>query len=1127
LKLGDETPYMNEANNREREKWDSLYSAIELETENAQLDQFNQEFLRRVRELLPAGGAILEAGCGAGWQSLALAGSGLYQVSLLDFSEKALSVARLNFQRSGFILEDAAQPGQPAYELVFNAGVLEHYSFSQQAEILRGMASRSRRYVMALIPNQQCYWYWLWRVQKSANHEWTFGKEVPLGDLSPVFTAAGLHYVGQAYLGASWTESFVAGMAGLDENARAQILQVHRSGLVPASQTCYLLAALGSVEAALPENLPGWEKFGMEEESVPPEIYAALADAIALSASQARQLEQHNIKANALQQQQEALIAQKEILLKENLDALAKKDAQLAGQAKDATGLRAEISQKEQALKHQTELLEEIYHSHAWKLVQFLWRAKILSRNALKNIAPAKVLKRLSVTRPPATRLQAATQSDVPPVEGDEGKVIIVSRTFFDFDGNNMYFGGAERYLVELSTLVHQIGYEAEIWQCGKSSWERYFKNLKVIGIDAGGDLNRFEDIVASKNPKARLIIYSPFAIARRHLDSPTIGISHGVFWDHEFYQTFPNSSSVTNNQIKTSLEVIDRLISVDTNTLNWVRATIYRASQKCTFIPNFVDLDVFHPLPRPPDGKIVVLYPRRLYGPRGFQLVCDILPEILQKYSQVEFRFVGKADPLEETQALELTKLYPVRVKWYFTPLESMHEVYREADITLIPTTHSEGTSLSCLEALASGNAVIATNVGGLPDLVFSNFNGLLIEPNSTALKSALEKLIEDASLRQHLGETGRKVAESFSLRRWQDEWRNVLTCFLPQRDPVPNFQVPKSIVFPYTGIGWEGVKQRPHHLANQFAAAGYELYWYDYQDRRLEPEKNIHLLRRTDDLYLERPILFIYFPWSYEDIARYSNPIIIYDVLDDVSIYDRADDEKVGKQAREYQQLLLKRADFVIASSKNLFEKIRPSRPDALYVPNGFDPSHFNPDRIIPTPKLAHLRRPIIGYHGALASWFDGWLLAETARLRPLYNFVVIGPVSDAGVNSALKAQPNIHTLGLIPYDELPPYVARFDVGILPFLVNQLTNGVRPLKVLEYQSMRKPVVATPLDDLKDWPGVALASTPAEFATAIDQALDAGPIGKNPPEVEAFLRESTWAEATRILLERLNQSSP
>ncbi len=235
-----------------------------------------------MRELLPAGGAVLEAGCGGGSQSLAIANAG-YDAALLDFSPAALDYAKRLFEANGasadFVLGDAFAEGEREHDLVFNAGVLEHYTLDEQAAFLRGMASRSRRFVLVLIPNRGCYWYWLWRIRRAAGGAWPFGKEVPQTQLADAFHAAGLHYIGQTFVGEGWTEAFIND-CGLDEATREQFLQIHRSPLLPAISKGYLLAALGSVEP-VDEVSERWQATSDFDERSRADSMAALADALA------------------------------------------------------------------------------------------------------------------------------------------------------------------------------------------------------------------------------------------------------------------------------------------------------------------------------------------------------------------------------------------------------------------------------------------------------------------------------------------------------------------------------------------------------------------------------------------------------------------------------------------------------------------------------------------------------------------------------------------------------------------------------------------------------------------------------------------------------------------------------
>ena len=124
-----------------------------------------------------------------------------------------------------------------------------------------------------------------------------------------------------------------------------------------------------------------------------------------------------------------------------------------------------------------------------------------------------------------------------------------------------------------------------------------------------------------------------------------------------------------------------------------------------------------------------------------------------------------------------ELVKKYQGRVSWKTLEMQAMHEAYEMADITLIPSLYSEGTSLSCLEAMASGNAVIATNIGGLPDLVISGYNGLLIEPSVSALREALSTLCDNPDKRRQLGKRAQEVAGAFNIDIWRSKWRKILT--------------------------------------------------------------------------------------------------------------------------------------------------------------------------------------------------------------------------------------------------------------------------------------------------------------------------------------------------------------
>ncbi len=245
-----------------------------------------------VRELVPPGSAVMEAGCGHGEGSLVLARLDLFEIRLLDFSENALKQARQLFdqeqvQAKEFILGDVFTPGDlPMSDLVFNAGSLEHYAFDEQVAFVRGMAKMSRRYVLVLWPNRECYWYWIWRIRKASAYQWPYGKEVPSTDMTGVMRAAGITPIGHRPVGAASVDRIIATMPGLTDDMREDILRIHRSPLLPDRHRAYLMASLGVVGDGF-EVPAGWGAPERDEMKMA-ELTASLADALSLAVAAQR-----------------------------------------------------------------------------------------------------------------------------------------------------------------------------------------------------------------------------------------------------------------------------------------------------------------------------------------------------------------------------------------------------------------------------------------------------------------------------------------------------------------------------------------------------------------------------------------------------------------------------------------------------------------------------------------------------------------------------------------------------------------------------------------------------------------------------------------------------------------------
>lgn len=263
---------MTPENNSEQAKWDRYYGTLSMDSvlnESAAVGMVYAEVAQSIAALVPRGSRILEAGCGSGRHSLELSRQGFNDITLLDFSTKAVDCARSLFGHFGaaanFEIGDvfAGSRRVPEFDLVFNSGVLEHYSFEEQVKFLKGMASYSRKYVLVLVPNRYCHWYWIYRLQNAANGAWPFGFEKPASSYAGLIEAAGLFSLGRAYFAADAVAWAIENIRGMDAALREIVCEAHRHGIFPVEQRSYLVGYLASVMPQdtapapfYPENTP-------------------------------------------------------------------------------------------------------------------------------------------------------------------------------------------------------------------------------------------------------------------------------------------------------------------------------------------------------------------------------------------------------------------------------------------------------------------------------------------------------------------------------------------------------------------------------------------------------------------------------------------------------------------------------------------------------------------------------------------------------------------------------------------------------------------------------------------------------------------------------------------------------
>jgi glycosyltransferase involved in cell wall biosynthesis len=269
----------------------------------------------------------------------------------------------------------------------------------------------------------------------------------------------------------------------------------------------------------------------------------------------------------------------------------------------------------------------------------------------------------------------------------------------------------------------------------------------------------------------------------------------------------------------------------------------------------------------------------------------------------------------------------------------------------------------------------------------------------------------------------------------------------------------------------------------------------------------------RLAEQFQIDNPILLTTFPCVVDFVRKTPAALKLYYCVDDWTQYPGLD----GTLWAAMEENLLDGVDGFIATSQDLHAKCHPSSP-SLYLPHGVDFSHFHEatQSLHPVPEMERIPKPIVGFFGIIAEWVDLGLVAAMSNAFPGVSFVLIGP---AGVSlDPLANCPNIHYLGPKAYDDLPKYARYFDVGLIPFVLNKLTQAVNPLKLFEYYALRLPVLATRLPELERADGpLSLASTEDEFREALRHILDRADAQSGDCAVEVA-KHNSWQQRAEQL---------
>ncbi|KKM67767.1 hypothetical protein LCGC14_1467820 [marine sediment metagenome] len=208
------------------------------------------------------------------------------------------------------------------------------------------------------------------------------------------------------------------------------------------------------------------------------------------------------------------------------------------------------------------------------------------------------------------------------------------------------------------------------------------------------------------------------------------------------------------------TMKTADALISVSKKDLDIIKKRFNIRHNHKYYIPNGVNTEIFNK--KKENGKMFVTFIGRLSYIKGFDIYMNVIKELYKNNKDLNFLIIGKG-PLKKL-IKPAQKNLPILHSDYY-PHEKMVDIYNHSKVVLI-TSRFEGVPTTMLESLACETPVIASNVGGIPEVITNDENGLLIENFNT--KSAITKIIDvlhDQDKSRTFGRNGRNlVLKDFS---------------------------------------------------------------------------------------------------------------------------------------------------------------------------------------------------------------------------------------------------------------------------------------------------------------------------------------------------------------------------
>ncbi len=370
----------------------------------------------------------------------------------------------------------------------------------------------------------------------------------------------------------------------------------------------------------------------------------------------------------------------------------------------------------------------------------------------------------------------------------------------------------------------------------------------------------------------------------------------------------------------------------------------------------------------------------------------------------------------------------------------------------------------------------------------------------------------------------------------------------------PKSHPYLPKNLLC-FSHLRWNFVFQRPQQLLSRLSK-NFNTYFveepiFDAQDRVYLTLENIHKnlsvivphlpagLRFEEQCDLQKELLdrllasqnmaeFIF--WYYTPMAlpfsEHLHPqLIIYDCMDELSAFKFA-----PENISILEKNLFKKADLVFTGGASLFDAKKHFHSNIYPFSSSIDKKHFEKARQSWSSYPRTKKQVKLGFFGVIDERFDSRLIANLAKKHPEWLIELIGPVVKINADELPKATNILYT-GQVDYQQLPSYVSKWDIALIPFQINESTRYISPTKTPEYLAAAKPVISTPIRDVVQPYGkmglVKIGENAEDFARHAEELLRLSFAQSKDwlRLVDDFLAEQSWGQTSAAMMEKIRET--